>query len=449
MSLNPLSPCLVALSDTYHQYNPLFIVDIQSLVVLNGFDCIVTRSSSSNAIHLLPVSKCEIVGIVRYCQVKSNGSVSLIIDDGSGMIDAIFWSDMHTLNENEPFTIGEAIRIRGNINVLSLHAKQIIHLDGKIYEGREGVREVYISSFQQVFDANEEISHWAMCLLFRKRLQNSIDGKNGFNCSKLSETATCITNPMLIVPVLNGLETYHLLPAVVKDQLSLDESNLNIYECRDWFVVKYYGRGCKCNHLYKDKLLYCHCLASKDDNDPDFMFRDAVLNTLLHLENILKLDESSSSVNKYGTVASEIINKSMNVPSCLKFEFSHLLRNQSLQLVANKVLETSKISNTSIHRLFSSTFRCLRKDGVVYLQDQNNDTYLLLSADSVLIPTVKNQLISEEQLDFELGMSSLATNSQSFSKLPNYMESLPYKKLQLIRRLAGIERKKMATSSEI
>lgn len=438
---------MVALSDAYHQYNPLFIRDIKALLVLNGFDCIVTScyssdavdGNNSSAVHLLPVSKCEIMGIVRYRQVKSNGSISLILDDGSGVIDAIFWSDIHTVNENTPFAVGETVRVRGNINVLSLNEKKIVYLDGQKYEGREGVREIYISSFQRVIEPNEEVAHWVLCLLFRKRLQDTTDCRNEMN----------FDNHMLYAPVLNGLETYNILPASMKEQVSLDECYVNTSQGQEWFFVKYYGRGCRCNLSYKDKLLYCHCLATKDMNDPDFVFRDALLETLLHFEQALKVESLSSTSNNNGANVSEMTDESKVVPSCLQFEFSGILRCHSLQLLAKEVLQASDNLYYNIHKLFSSAIRCLRKDGVLYLQDERKDIYILLSADSVLIPTVKNQIISEEQLDFELSMNSLRSNTHPVSKLPNYMESLPYKKLQLVRRLAGIERKKTNTFSAV
>lgn len=441
-SLTPLSHCIVALSDAYHQYNPLLIKDIKELVVLNGFDCILTfrrkvdiSDSTVPSIHVLPVSKCEIVGIVRYCQIKGNGRINLIIDDGSGVIDAIFWADTFSLNENIPCSVGDLVRLRGNINVLSLEEKRAIVIDGKSYEGRTAIREIYVTSLRPLEDNNEEVLHWLQCLQFQSRLDLN------HSKEKSEETDWSLFQDILDAPVRNGLETFQLLPQEIQNQIASQDNNVDTTGNKDWYLVKYYGRGCKCRMEYKEKLLYCHCIASKVENDENFVFRDALLNFLLQLELMVKtnnsIDTNAPENDSYGKGTLK------DNPSCIQFEFSGVFQNPLLQSIAKQVTKTSTDGNNHILRLFKTTFRALRKDGIVYLHDPKEDIYLLLSRDSVLVPTLINQLIAEEQFAFQLEINSSSLVMQNVSKLPSYMESLPHDKLQLVRRLAAMERKEM------
>jgi hypothetical protein len=442
MSLTPLSHFIIALSDAYHQYNPFFIKDIKELVVLNGFDCILTirrKAVTSDCaipyIHVLPVSKCELVGIVRYCRIRGNGSISLIIDDGSGVIDTIFWTDTFSLNENIHCSVGDLVRLRGNINVLSLKEKRTIVIDGKSYEGRTAIREIYITSLRLLEDTNEEALHWLQCLQFRKRLDINNSGENS------EEDLFSLSENILNLPVLNGLETFHLLPNDIQNQILSQENNTDNTASKDWHLVKYYGRSCKCSMKYKEKLLYCHCIASKDENDEKFVFRDALLELLIQLELIEKIKSSKNTdAAETNSYAGDTFK---DHPSCIQFEFSGIFQNPYLQSIAKKVTKTTTDGNNNVLRLFKSTFRALRRDGIVYLHDVKDDIYLLLSRDSVLVPTLINQLIAEEQFQFQLEMSSSTRSMQNVSKIPSYMESLPHNKLQLVRRLAAMERKKM------
>lgn len=449
MSLTPLSHSVVALSDAFHLHNPLFIKDIKALVVLNGFDCIVTIRSKTSisdsavpSIHVLPVSKCEIVGVVRFCQIKSNGSISLIIDDGSGAMDAIYWADAFSLNENVPCSVGDLVRIRGNINVLSLEEKRYVEIEGKPYEGRTAVREIYVTALQLLEDTNEEALHWIICMQFKMRLRYTVHEYRNHSKENSNETEFDIFQNDLIIPVRNGLETFQVLPIEIQKQITSQDCGIDTAANNDWFLVKYYGRSCNCRMEYKEKLLYCHCIATKDENDPEYMFRDALLEFLMKLEDIVKTKISIQD-NTPGTISNENDILKDGPPSCIQFEFSRVFQNPYLQSVAMQVTKTRTDGNNNVLPLFKSTFRALRKDGIIYLNDVKNDIYLLLTRDSVLVPTMINQLIAEEQFEFQLDMSSFANNTKDIYKLPYYMESLPHSKLQLVRRLAAMERREM------
>jgi len=116
---------LIGLSPQYWSYTPLFIADIETLHLINGVaNCLVippsitttnptTSTSTATAPtsetkkcqkikqnqktnpkpkRILPLSKCELIGIVTYVHEKSNRSTHYIVDDGTGSIDCVSWN---------------------------------------------------------------------------------------------------------------------------------------------------------------------------------------------------------------------------------------------------------------------------------------------------------------------------------------------------------------------
>ena len=201
-SLSCLSYHLLSLSPAYRSYNPLLIGTIhRQILLVNGVDAFIlldddeacthggdnrdgdqgeescteskkdynrndrenieepllkkqknsrptTRTPSSRyytAKHIIPMTKCEIVGIVQYIHYKANGSSVMIIDDGTGLIDCIYWDDdesnveMHQFlrfvsdKQNDPnyapvkVMVGDLVRIQGQMRVLSIdHGSRMV-----------------------------------------------------------------------------------------------------------------------------------------------------------------------------------------------------------------------------------------------------------------------------------------------------------------------------------
>jgi hypothetical protein len=136
-----------------------------------------------------------------------------------------------------------------------------------------------------------------------------------------------------------------------------------------------FGASCRCQSgcPIKDDLLYCKCIATCDSHDPDLSYRWKLLNQLLELQN--------------------------KQTGQLQFPYSS---------IANSA------TNGTVVR---SAFRTLRKDGILYLYDKENDTYVLLSRSRVLEPFVRRTL------------------TKFANQRPEFLEHVPSARLQIVRRI--------------
>lgn len=475
--LSPLSHCVIALSTAYHEYNPLFIKTFHSLILLNGVDCIVTPRKNqkrfcSNQLqqeqeqrhgttessmqcqhngyfddeHVLPISKCKIVGVIVYCSYKSNGSIILIVDDGTGHCDCIGWThdyDDHEIDHR--YRVGDSIQVQGAIKILSLKENRIVRVGDathEIYEGWTCIRELHIHSMHRVASYDEETLHWLTCLQFQKRIGMHTSGlvlaavEANTGALQEEEVPKDVQDQIMNTPILNGLETFQLL--------SQDEQ-LHIYSMRgsedsvrmlrndilyERVFRQYYGRNCTCDLKYKDILLYCHCLARKEPLDPKFQFRDALLDRLVDMENCI-VEETMQAMDGGGASYNELQRKR------LEFEYSALLQDGQLCELAKEIVAETTDPNINLRRLYTNTFKHLRDDGVVYLLNENTDTYLFMSKDRVLLPEVLKLEIENDQWDFQrktLGETSITSIPP---QLPEFLQrSLSFSKLKLLQKLA-------------
>lgn len=204
-------------------------------------------------------------------------------------------------------------------------------------------------------------------------------------------------------PVRNGPDVLHLLGP--KFAPCASPSSLAEYDHDDYSSssVAAPGGSCCCPAPYKSALLYCHCRATSAPLDPRLRFRDAVLEELLRMEEA-EIEEGQAAVateegeSPSGVAAGARGESTTPTPlppptpalTPLRFLYKTLMRNASLSAVASSVLSEGgggKAANSpNVRRLFLSTFRCLRSDGVVYLEDEERDVYLLVSVRRVLEP---------------------------------------------------------------
>ena len=92
--------CLVGLSPAYWAHVPLSIRQVHDLQLLQGINVLVQPPSSPSSAsskepspRLLPLSKCELVGVI--VAVESRGdSVIYVLDDGTGLIDCLYWMQL-------------------------------------------------------------------------------------------------------------------------------------------------------------------------------------------------------------------------------------------------------------------------------------------------------------------------------------------------------------------
>jgi hypothetical protein len=348
-------PFLVGISPQYWAHVPLSIVDVQNLKLVNGINCY--WSSGGNE-QLVPLSKCLIVGTIVNATMRSDESMAYVMDDGTGLIDCVLWSnnasndmyslpclmkeDSHAEESNIPFRLGDLVRVFGKINCLGKQANDRI------------IREIQASLMERVespssssvllgnsYSLDAEARHWMQCADFQLSAQKRPSDHNALRCLEL-------LGPQIQSQVR---EKRHLPSA--------DDS---------YGAWRVFGASCRCKKLeyIMSELLYCHCKAKVEPLDPQFVFRDALLKTLLALQ--------ASHQKK------------------LVFTYRQIKDNQQLKDVARKQAIAAGNVDLFVDRLLLNTFRALRHDGIIYLMDSKSDLYLFITRDKVLEPYVRSEL---------------------------------------------------------
>ena len=338
---------------------------------------------------LVPVSKCDFVGMIVRIERRSS-MISYLLDDGTGLIDCIDWADdyftlppiegAHEVStDDNDIQLGDCVRILGRI-------KSIADL------GNEIVREVHITVIQKedVTLKNTETLHWLQCIHNGRRVTNAPLFQNLFRKSDERNVFPSMRdeNSNFFRRIQNGDDIGQML----SDQAAINPDKLHSgWQC--------FGPNCKCNIYHKHHLLYCHCNASYDSLDPDYRFRDALLKWLL------KLEESVPD------------NKS------LFFLWRLINEDESLTKLSKDIVG----DNTKTWRLLRKTFAALQNDGIIYLNDEEKDEYLLISRARVLEPYIN-----------ERKESMLSKND-----MPSYLSNVPRSRLRFAER----ERIKEPTAS--
>lgn len=411
----------VGLSPAYWSHVPLTIRQVHELSLLNGIHCHIrtptattcNASSSSASVSVLPLSKCELVGIIVAVEQRGlDAGVVYVIDDGTGVIDCLHWQDdgdamglpplllTTPLASNNNITgslggllsVGTLVRVLGRIECAAVSTAPIrdggrhaTGPSGHTLTTRSCLREIHASL---VVDANDadgrptlggedlESQHWKRC-------------------------AQALDPAKLHSPD----EVIHLLGPDIAQQIS-ERASLPAVDDSDgaWRV---FGSRCTCNLVYKDFLLYCHCQATVEPLDPDFVYRDALLKALLDAEHALVQQGQSQTTH----------------PAPLRFQFRAVMEDANLISVAQTVFPSSSSSRQA---LILATFRALRKDGILYLLDQASDTYLLVSKDRVLKPYIETITSN----DIERGAERVRMRREP----PAFLDRVPKQRLQYIRR---------------
>ena len=397
-SLTGKEKFVVGISASYWAHVPMFIAQVLSLRVSSEGVILVPSSNSSTSSSInttgrtrkstdyteddrnndhffTPTSKCTLVGTIIAIDIRSNGSLTYTIDDGTGLLDCLYWLEsgayeFPSLNDeilDHILEIGTIVRVLGKI--VPVYMNDI--------DRTTCITEIHASLIEPIptvrcrrTSLNFESTHVADCIKLSRSNQNARE-------------------------YLDALGSE--IEAQVKDRDGLPS---NDDDAATW---KVFGINCKCNLSYKEALLYCHCKATIEAMDPHFTFRDALLEKLLQDEEQIQEE---------------------GVP--LRFIFSNVLKDKSLCSVAERIVETKSPSCliTSVKRLVLATFRALRNDGILYMLDDSTDTYLLISRTRVLEPYVR--LMMSKDLDHILERSHLQKNR------PPYLLNVPRARLQYI-----------------
>jgi len=190
-----------------------------------------TKCQNQKPKRILPLSKCELIGIVTYVHEKSNRSTHYIVDDGTGSIDCVSWNTndadynnaivfpvkyrlLPTMTNMSPLSscvtgweedgtgnssgevrVGDMVRILGWMKCVAVlggvgsavssspNLTTVVSVNNgnsnnetTVWETRQCVREVHIHKIQRMdkdtFDC--ETVHWLKCLQFSRRVRNSV-----------------------------------------------------------------------------------------------------------------------------------------------------------------------------------------------------------------------------------------------------------------------------------
>lgn len=380
-----LEESIVGLAPAYWAHVPLTIRDVHELKLWKGINCLL-RPNATGSPSVLPLSKCALVGLVVAVEPRGlNGGVVYVIDDGTGMIDCLHWPDdnealglpsLTDAPQSNLLTVGTLVRIYGRIEVLAVSAQSTRRQGQQLHQHPfvDCIREIHASSVCNAREADGrpsigtedvECQHWKRCVDIPTKLLTSQD-----IIEKLGPD------------IAQQIARRESLP-------SADDSD------GAWRV---FGSRCTCNLAYKQHLLYCHCQATRESFDPDFQYRDALLNELINLEE--KQSEKEP----------------------LRFQYKAVKTMSSLRELVMAMAPLASAEQT----LVLGTFRALRKDGIFYLIDKESDTYLLISKRRVLEPYMET--ITSD--DIERGPQRLQLRREP----PPFLQQVPKTRLRYVRR---------------
>ena len=444
-----------------------FILNVKNHEALDGFSLFSSRLSSTafpDDQKIIPISKCHVVGTIVNAERKSNGCNMYILDDGSGLIDILHYSDgdlyeLPSLSRYQDDNVGSNIFEPGDmVRVLGRVQCKILKLSSDLstfkVDGNKKKQFIPANSITRVIHASV-IAPLATASTNRSRARpSSIDHEceHWMNCIKFLRTGSVhdlssasdlplLNNAMDVLPLLGSdLSSQITERNSVSWSLAVQDTSEDVMQA--W---RLFGTQCQCtNAALKRDLLYCHCTATQQENpanDPNLVYRDALLTKLLEDEAAFATAlPRPKSVNE---IWNDIINKVEDDQNCYHFHFQYsaIVADDKLNQVAME--EISKSSSnyhwTSIERgndgairsvqeLIRGTVRALRKDGILYLINADTDTYLLVSRTGVLEPYVRTKL-ALQKLSAERRTQYDETSSRF-----QYIKSVPRSRLDFVRR---------------
>ena len=363
---------IAAVAPHFWSHVPMTVAQLNRLNVVEGINCAILsnpKSSSDNPrdFKFVPVSRCELLGYITNVEVKSNGSMAYVLDDGTGTVDCIDWktcdNDMYYLpnlfgeNSNErsyaTFSLGDLVRIQGKIKCVSIFQRTNAGDEATTTTATTVNREP-----REIYGAIREIQVVDMEHINQSRTSNicNLDAESHHwkKCEQSVISPTCTS----------GLQTPLDVLDILGQHIQLQVRDRQGIPCADDKLMEYklFTPSCKCSMDYKYKLLYCHCKAKVVQLDIHFTFRDEVLKVL--------------------------VAKQESCAKKLAFKYKEIRFHPHLKGVAAQQVKTVVEENT----LFRKTFSALRDDGIVHLQDERTDSYLLISRSHVLEPYVRDFL---------------------------------------------------------
>jgi hypothetical protein len=367
----------------------------------------------------IPVCKCSLLGTIVNVDRLFNGACLYLLDDGSGLVDCVAWSnDDNNLyavpalvplpNKNcewsTQFGVGDLVNVLGKIHCVSIgEVRKAQSFRNDKWEVHDCVREVHVNHIQKIcaeerISWTAETSHWLDSSQFQTALKQTLPlqllDAQFENCKSDDSKG-----------IRNGSDVLDLLGPDICQQAVLHDDFPSADDASGAWRV--FGASCRCRLGYMHSLLYCHCQATFERLDPQFVFRDRLLQTLL----IMRDDHTKS--------------KRGGVPFC--FKYKTLANDERITRVAQNIVNDTEKVALNIQRLILRSFAALRTDGILYLMDDKSDTYMLICKENVMEPYIKTMMDSQ-------AVEATYRHKFPLEELPAYLTNVPYERLHFVKR---------------
>jgi hypothetical protein len=418
-----------------------------------------------------------------------------IVDDGTGLIDILHFSDSdwyslpslsgHTEEESyirlNVFEPGDMVRIFGHIQCKAVKISAEMNtatVQGKYNNNVKQfipassiIREIHASVIVPLvtiatsrsralpYSIDYECEHWMNCVKFLQK-RSSMDGSRTTGDDIASESSSSSSSSMLhnasdVLPLLGNDLVHQMMErnAVYTSSSSLAFHDLFDDRTQAW---RLFGTQCQCTNMaFKRNLLYCHCMATRHDPmmDPNLKYREALLMKLLADEAMYRsnLPPPKSVQDIWNDIVAEV--EDDQICHHFHFQYSSIATDDRLNQIAMEVilkndasknLSTSTVSGSDVadsrwnqtlfrkvQELVRGTVRDLRNDGILYLVNAESDTYLFVTRTGVLEPYIRNKL-ALQKLSTER-RNQYYEASVSSIRFP-YIKSVPRSRLEFVRR---------------
>ncbi|KAL7427753.1 hypothetical protein ACHAXH_000663, partial [Discostella pseudostelligera] len=390
---------LIGLSPQYWSYTPLLIGDLIGLPLVNGVDCFIspandtptkrmrtdidiqakydsgqTNDTSGTAVeddkpyeeepqmpqqnrsdhqswNIVPLSRVLIRGIATAIDRRPFGCTLIVVDDGTGSIDCRYWDDTQngdsmfnqirsdSMNKRRfsRFIVGDSLEVMGKIKVLTAGSTNdqydLSHHSTTPLEARFGcVREIHASSVCLVDEersgiANQwsgEVVHWLKCMDFSRKCKYSmVRTGNGF------------------LPLLGE----RIFASIVSDEFGDFSSLEKTSRSENNNLLK--RKCCQTQNRIRAAFCYCHCEATLEALDPNFRYRDALLNRLLDMEAQLQYTSDSCFPVATEDCIDLLGAQSDTISPPLLFSFESIYKDEELSSIASDEVALTNVPTTN------------------------------------------------------------------------------------------------------
>lgn len=311
-------------------------------------------------------------GIVTAVDRRPGGCILLVLDDGTGSVDVRYWDEAHNhngaydligLQKSITLNVGDYCEVMGKIKAMTAGTEIMLGVGAAANDAdaqldvRTGcIREIHASSVCVMNQStNAEVVHWLKCLKFTKDVQQ---GK--------------VKNGKDVLPLLSD----SIVTSIFTENTIVETGNILERKC------------CQTPQRFRKALLYCRCEGTLETLDPSFVYRDALLNKLLDMEESLQhishsayASSTEDCIDLFG--GQLLLNER---PPPLLFSFESIYKDDELSSLTRQLVATTPVPEANARQLVQNTFRAMTKDGLLSLFDPEADLYVMLSVERVMEP---------------------------------------------------------------